>query len=254
MAPLLEEARRLRTAEKFAEAESLYRRALSLSPRDTDVLVALGLVTGFQQKFDESDRFFSAALAIDPDQLDARLGKVRLAIWQNDLVRARQMIDDVLAAAPDNIEVMLLDARISLLERDYAGAERSFASVAAADPANAEALVGLGDVRRALGDEAGARQAYENALALQPASPDIAQRLSVAPPWTWRLDLGSEVSDLSDGLGTWTDNGIGLSYRVTPDTVLGARLRVATRFGRTDTQIATGFSVVRPITCTPLSL
>ncbi|WP_274627697.1 YaiO family outer membrane beta-barrel protein [Arvimicrobium flavum] len=237
VAPLLDEARRLRTAGQFAQAESLYRRALSISPRNTDILVALGLVAGFQQRFDEADRFFSAALAIDPDQFDARLGKVRLAIWRGDVARARQMIDGVLADVPGNTEAMVVDARISMLERDYAGAEESFASAAAADPANAEALVGLGDVRRARGDEVSARQAYENALLLQPDSVEIAQRLAAAPPQKWRLDIGSELSELSAGLGNWTDSGIGLSYRATPDTVLGARMRVATRFGRTDAQI-----------------
>lgn len=237
VAPLMAEGLRLRTSGQFGEAEAVYRRALALSPQNTDVLVALGLAAGFQQKFEESARFFDSALAIDPALLDARLGKARLAIWTADLAQARTQIDAVLATAPRNSEALLLDARIALLERDYGRAEQGFAAVVAAEPTNAEALVGLGDVRRARGDETGARQVYGQALVLEPGSDDIEARLAAPPLRKWRLDLGSEVSDLSAGRGTWTDSGVGLSYRLNPETTLGARMRLATRFGETDLQL-----------------
>ncbi|WP_342634653.1 YaiO family outer membrane beta-barrel protein [Borborobacter arsenicus] len=53
----------------------------------------------------------------------------------------------------------------------------------------------------------------------------------------WRLDLGSEISDLSGGRSAWTDSSASLSYRVTPDTTVGVRSRVASRYGQTDLQI-----------------
>jgi YaiO family outer membrane protein len=237
LTPLLEEGRRLRNAGRFPEAEAVYRRALSISPRNTDILVALGLVSGFQQRFEESRAFFDAALAIDRKHLDARLGKVRLAVWTGAVAQARTLIDDVTASVPRNSEAQLLDARIALLERDNKRAEALFSAVAAAEPTNIEALIGLGDVRRARGQEALARQAYEQAADLDPASLEIKQRLAAPPPRKWRLDVGSEVSELSAGLGTWTDSGVGLSYQLSPETSAGLRMRVATRFGKTDLQV-----------------
>lgn len=233
----LGEGRRLRAAGKLPEAEKAYRRALKLAPKNTDVLVALGLVVGSSQRFDEAEHFFDRALVIRPGLLDARLGKVRLAIWQGDATRARALIDDVLASAPNNVEALDLDARVALLEADYARAGQSFQRVLALDPRNAEALVGLGDVRRAQGDDAAARQAYREALAIEPGSADIEQRLAVPPPRKWRLDLGSEVSDLTDGLGDWTDSSAGLAYKLSPRTTISGRTRLATRFGHTDLQI-----------------
>lgn len=233
----LEQGRRLRAAGKPAEAETAYRRALKLSPRNTDTLVALGLVVGSTQRFDEAGRFFDRALAIRPGLLDARLGKVRLAIWQGDAPRARALVGDVLASAPDNVEALNLDARIALLEADYQRAGQSLQRALALDPRNAEALVGLGDVRRAEGDDEAARQAYGQALAIEPGLADIEQRLAAPPPRKWRLDLGSEVSDLTDGLGDWTDSSAGLSYRLSPQTTISGRTRLATRFGNTDVQI-----------------
>ncbi|MBZ9964482.1 YaiO family outer membrane beta-barrel protein [Mesorhizobium sp. BR1-1-2] len=237
VAGLMEQGRRLRAAGKLPDAEKIYRRALRLAPKNTDVMVALGLVVGSSQRFDEAGHFFDRALATKPGLLDARLGKVRLAIWQGDAPRARALVDGLLASAPDNVEALDLDARVALLEADYARAGQSFKRVLAADPRNAEALVGIGDVRRAEGDDDAARQAYEQALAIEPGSADIEQRLAVPPPRKWRLDLGSEVSDLTDGLGDWTDSSAGLAYRLSPRMTVSGRTRLATRFGHTDIQI-----------------
>lgn len=237
VAGLMEQGRRLRAAGKLAEAEKVYHRALGLAPKNTDILVALGLVVGSSQRFDEAGHFFDRALAIRPGLLDARLGKVRLAIWQGDVPRARALVDGVLVSAPDNVEALNLDAKVALLEADYARAGQSFQRVLALDPRNVEALVGLGDVRRAEGDGDAARRAYGQALAIEPGSADIEQRLAAPPPRKWRLDLGSEVSDLTDGLGDWTDSSAGLAYRLSPRTTISGRMRLATRFGHTDVQI-----------------
>lgn len=234
---LMEEGRRLRQAGKMPEAEAVYRRALKLSPKNTDILVALGLVVGSSQRFDEAGQFFDRALAIKHGLLDARMGKVRLAIWQGDTPRARALIDEALASAPDNVEALGLDGRIALLEGDHKRAEQSFQRVLALEPKNAEALVGIGDVRRAEGDDEAARRAYTQALAIEPGSADIEQRLAVPPPRKWRLDIGSEVSDLTSGLGDWTDSSAGLAYRLSPRTTISGHTRLATRFGRTDVQL-----------------
>jgi len=97
--------------------------------------------------------------------------------------------------------------------------------------------VGIGDVLRARGDDDAARDAYRQALALEPGSRDVEQRLAAPPPRKWRLDVGSEVSDLTDGLGDWTDSSAGVAYRLTPRTTISGRTRMATRFGHTDLQI-----------------
>ncbi|GLQ82808.1 peptide transporter [Mesorhizobium huakuii] len=237
VAGLMEQGKRLRAAGNLPEAEMAYRRALKLAPKNSDILVALGMIVGSGQRYDEAGHFFDQALAVEPGLLDARLGRIRLAIWQGDVPRARVLVDDVLATAPNNVEALNLDARISLLEADHARAEQSFERVLAIDPRNAEALAGIGDVRRARGDDDGARQAYRQALAIEPGSTDIEQRLAVPPPRKWRLDLGSEVSDLTNGLGDWTDSSVGLAYRLTPRTTISGHTRVATRYGHTDVQI-----------------
>lgn len=234
---MLQRARKLRDESRFDEAEALYREALSLSPDNADILVALGLVAGFQQKFDEAGAFFRAALQRAPDYLDASLGLVRLAMWQGDLAEARGLLEPIAAKHPGNTEVRLLAARISLQERDARDAEKQFLLILEGEPNNSEALVGLGDAQRAQGDDRAARISYGRALALEPGSTDIQQRLNQPLLKKWRADIGAEVSDLTGGLSSWTDSGFGLSYAVRPETTVAGRARVATRYGETDVQI-----------------
>ncbi len=233
---LLSRAREQRIDGHFKEAEALYRKALALSPGNAEILVALGLVAGFQQDFTAAESYFLETLRRRPGDLDARLGMVRLAIWRGETARARKLIDPILAEYPDNGEVLALSARIALAAGDNRQAEAQFQTIVAHDRSNTEALVGLGDARRAGGNESGAREAYRQALLLQPNSADVRQRLAATTPRKWRLDVGSEVSDLSGGRTSWTDNAVSLSYRLSPQTTVAGRLRLATRWGRTDTQ------------------
>lgn len=233
----LQRARKLREEGRFAEAEALYREALALSPGNSDVLVALGLVAGSQQNFDDAETFFRAALERAPDYLDARLGLARLALWRGDLAGARTLVDAIATEHHDNTEVQILAARISLLEGEVRAAEAQFQAILKREPDNSEALVGLGDAQRASGDDRAARISYGKALVLEPSSADIQQRLNQPPPRKWRADIGTEVSDLTGGRSSWTDSAFGLTYTLQPGTSVGARTRVATRYGETDLQI-----------------
>ncbi len=233
----LERARKLREEGRFAQAEALYREALELSPGNADVLVALGLVAGFQQDFDEAEGFFRAALEGAPDYLDARLGLARLALWRGDLAEARTLVDAIAAQHPDNTEAQILAGRTSLQEGEAQAAEAQFQAILEREPNDIEALVGLGDAQRASGADRAARISYGKALALEPASADIQQRLAQPLRKRWRADVGTEISDLSGGRPSWTDSSFGLAYTLQPGTTLGGRARVATRYGETDVQI-----------------
>ncbi|EHK53100.1 tetratricopeptide repeat protein [Allomesorhizobium alhagi] len=237
LATTLERAQKLRDEGRFAEAEASYREALALSPGNADVLVALGLVAGYQQNFNEAEGFFRAALERAPDYLDARLGLVRLAMWRGDLAGARWLVDAIAAQHPVNTETQLLAARISLQEGEPRAAEAQFQAILEREPDSSEALVGLGDAQRARGDDRAARTSYGKALAIEPSTMDIQQRLAQPPPKKWRAGIGTEISELSGGISPWTDSSFGISYTPQPGTTIGARTRVATRYGETDVQI-----------------
>ncbi len=249
IARLMAEGRRQRFEGRFIEAERSYRKVIGLDPRNTDALVALGLVMGFQGKYPESERFFDKALDMDRGNLDARLGKVRLAIWRDDTELARRLLDRIRAQVPANSEILQLEGRVYFLEEDYDRAEGAYRGALKLAPSDADALIGLGDVLRAKGDDASARLAYQRALKLRPGSEEIATRLAAPVPRKWRLDVATEISELSSGLGTWTDSFANLSYRASPQVTIGSQTRIATRYGQTDAQLETrlDYSPLRPL-------
>ena len=234
---LMELAARQRISRQYVEAERNYRKALAADPRNADALTGLGLIAAARQNYEQASRHFRAAIAIDKRHFDARLGLARIAVWQNDLPTARQRMNRILADAPINSDAMLLDGQISLIENDHERAERAYNRVLAAEPRNVDALIGLGDVLRAKGDAQGARAAYNKALTLDPASTVIRDRLAAPFPTNWRFDAGTEISDLSSGLGTWTDSFVSINHRPNNKIALGARTRTVTRFGQTDVQL-----------------
>lgn len=237
IARLMDQGRKQRIAGRPAAAESIYRKVLGLDPRNGDALVALGLSLGAQGRYPEAGRYFDRALVLDRHNLDAQLGKVRLALWQNDVKTARLLLDQAAARAPVNGDVLGLEGRVALLEGDYDAAKAAYEKALAHNPADADAMLGLGDALRAAGEDAQARLQYQEALRLRPGSLEIMERLAAPVPRKWRFDLATEISDLSAGQGTWTDNFAVLSYRASPDLAATAQTRLATRYGKTDAQL-----------------
>ncbi|RCW81533.1 tetratricopeptide repeat protein [Phyllobacterium bourgognense] len=235
-------ARKLRTEGRFAEAEALYREALNRDPRNVDVLVALGLVQGYQQKFDDARLSFEKALSFEPNSLDARIGLVRLSVWTGNIEQAAAQLQLLSTAAPDNREIEGLRARVLLLEGHTAQAEAAFAALVASDGSDVDAVLGLGDARRARGRENAALEAYQKAHILDPESADVRQRLEAPTPKFWRLDIDGNYSTLTGSQPDWSEASVALSRAFGPDTTLTARFFAATRFDHHDQQAELGIA------------
>jgi YaiO family outer membrane protein len=237
-----DEAHKLRMAGRFGEAEALYRKALARDPRNIDLLVALGLVQGYQQKFDEARLSFDKALSIAPNSLDAKIALVRLSIWTGNIEAAGARLRALSATAPDNREVEGLRARVLLLEGNTAKAEAAFAALVASNGSDVDAVLGLGDARRARGREKAALEAYQAAHVLDPGSADVRQRLEAPAPKFWRLDIDGNYSTLTGSQPNWSEGSIALSRAFGPNTTLTARFFAATRFDHHDQQAELGIA------------
>ena len=233
---MAEEARKLRMEGRFGEAEALYSKALARDSRNVDLLVALGLVQGYQQKFDDARLNFEKALAIAPNSLDAKIGLVRLSIWTGAIEEAATRLQSLSATAPDNREIEGLRARVLLLQGHAGEAEAAFAALVASDSSDVDAVLGLGDARRARGREKAALEAYQTAHVLDPASADVRQRLEAPAPKFWRLDIDGNYSTLTGSQPNWSEASIALSRALGPDTTLTARFFAAARFDHSDQQ------------------
>ncbi|MCX7932680.1 MAG: tetratricopeptide repeat protein [Rhodovarius sp.] len=127
--------------------------ALTLTPRDPDLLVDRAVALASLNRHAEALPDLEAALAIDPDRLEALVFRAAALRRLERLAEARQSVERALALSPDHPE--------GLLER--------------------------GILRQLAGDEAGARRDWERGLEGAPGSPaaDLAEQnlsLSAAGP------------------------------------------------------------------------
>lgn len=95
-------ANKARAEGRYAEAEAHYQEALSLSPDNTDVLLQLGLVIGFQKRYEESLTVLKRGSALAPDYIDIRIAAARVKYWMGRPEEARKDVEDILARNPDN--------------------------------------------------------------------------------------------------------------------------------------------------------
>lgn len=211
-AELYEEGVTARREQRFEDAVAVLQRAAELEPGNADVHVQLGFALSAMGNGSEAQAAFARALDIAPGYQDARFGLAQIAFRSGNADEARQLVEVVLQAQPDNAEAVAL---LSSIER---------AEMARADAATAR----------------GPAQAPREPAPPAPAQvPEGRQQaaLNAAMPKKWRLDIGSEFSDLTGARPSWSDSSIALAYRIDSRSTITGRTRLATRFGRTDVQI-----------------
>ena len=102
-----------RAEGRFADAEQHYREALSLSPDNADVLLALGLVLGFQEHHEEALTVLDRAVAVAPDYTDIRLARTRIKLWMGRSDDARADLAGILIKEPNNAAALELQKQLA---------------------------------------------------------------------------------------------------------------------------------------------
>ena len=188
--------------------------ALPAAAQSVEQLYDEGVAARQEQRFDDAAAALRQAVALQPDNADALVQLGFAELGRNELAAAREAFQRALAIAPDYADASFGLAQIALREGNVPAARAIIEPLAAQNPNNAEF--------------AALRQSVEEA-ALLPGEPAQSRR--------FRLDVGTEISDLSGGRDEWSDSSAGLSYRLTPETTLSGRSRVATRGDRSDMQL-----------------
>jgi YaiO family outer membrane protein len=175
-------------------------------------LYEAGVAARQEQRFDDAVAALEQALALEPRNADAlvQLGFARLGT--GDLAGARSAFETALAIAPDYTDASFGLAQVSVREGDREAAARIVDPLVAADPGNPEYLALQASLRAPVEDGAQAT-------------------------WRWRVDLGTELSDLSGGRSSWTDSSSAVTYRFDEQTTAGLRLRHAYRSSAHDVQV-----------------
>ena len=153
-----------------ADAETSYRRALTLLPGDIDATAGLAHVLQQQGKLADADAVLSGALKEHPN--DARLVAQAATLYAAEgkeaqaipLLEQLRSADPKIASEPDTTRLL---ARLYYLHGDNAAAEKLYTTLLAATPNDPVLLDALGSAQVKQGHDAEAEATLAKAVALR---------------------------------------------------------------------------------------
>lgn len=221
------EARSLRLARSFAEAELAARTCLGERPEDVGTWLELSRALGLQERFGPALEWAERGLERYPEDIDIQLWQVRLLAWTGRLDEAQQRLSAVRERAPDVMrdrETAMLAADLRYWSHDWAGADQGFSSYLESWPDDADARLKRGIVRDRLEQESASFDlALESSFSTGERWHEIATRLGVMARVVDELSAGAafELRDrdgrydmgtatLAYGLVRWRGDGAAL--------------------------------------------
>lgn len=136
----LQLARLYGVANRYPDAERVFREYLARSPDDTPVRRELALALSVQEKYAEAVEQLRMYLNEYPEDLTTRIQVTNLLMWQADYDMAANDILDLLDTFPDNVELHWNLARIYQILSDWDNALKHYRRIIELDP-NYEAPV-----------------------------------------------------------------------------------------------------------------
>jgi len=140
----LNRARDLQFAGRLAEAESAYRRVLSLDPKNDFALYSLGVIAHRKGKLDLAAKLIGMAIGFNPaqPQYHSDLGLIQLR--RGKLDEAASRLEEALALGPDDVRSYCNLGNLRLDQGRTDDAIASFLRAVALDPRLPAAHFGLG--------------------------------------------------------------------------------------------------------------
>jgi len=230
----------------WQEAETTYKKALELDPRDFQLLGSLGgEFYTFLRRFDDARAAIDRALEISPDSASVRASKA--VTFQNE-GRLDEAAQELAKIPSDTMEDFVLTPRINqaLYERHFDTAssiiERKLSSVPAGqplDPVTELALVQLGFCQQWTGREEDARRSFSRAIeAIKPKPDSPVQADANGTPSTLALayaGLGEKEKALEQAQRAVKDYENDAVNKPYSQIILA---QIQARFGDTDAAIA----------------
>lgn len=166
VALLLGDANQL--AQRWAEADTQYRRAITLAPKWTKPRVNLGLSLLAQGRSTEAIRTFQDALALEPGNAQAQLGKGDAELRAGRSAAALRTYNNVANSRNSQVAAQAATGigQAYVDRGQYADAYPFFNRARQLDPADPAPVAAMGEAQYRAGDYSGAADSYQAALRL----------------------------------------------------------------------------------------
>ncbi len=159
--------------KRFAEADTVYRRAIAAAPDSAPLLNNFGNHLLTAGKLAEARKVFLRVLALNPDQANANVQLATIALRLKSPVEALRYLERLPTQAQQAPAVaMLLGIALSSTGQ-YSNAETFFQRTVDAQPDNFQALYDLGLAASHAGHKQRAREILAKALERQPGNVDV---------------------------------------------------------------------------------
>lgn len=129
----------------LAQAESLFREAVTSNPKNINALVGLGWTYQLAGEKSAAEKVFERCLRIENKHPDCLRGRASVAMSQADTAKAKSLIEEAYAHHPDHPGVISSLALFRLQEGNMYRAKELYASLCRRFPEQAEYLLGLGE-------------------------------------------------------------------------------------------------------------
>ena len=166
-------AARLVQAGDLKGAEAEMRRAVELSPSESQYHMRLGVILGMQRRPQAAAECFESALALDPENLAVRRNLAATQWQMGRLASAQENLEVILKTDPGDSETLLLLSTVLIDARRYAAALAVAQRAAEAMPSSyrAHAVKGMAEMR--LQRYTDSAKSYARAAELNPNAAEI---------------------------------------------------------------------------------
>jgi len=177
--PLFNSAAALHRQGKVEEAIQLWRRALTLKPRDLEARTALGDVLLSLGRTEEAQAEFERALAINPTSKDLAGRVAKLLFAQGRYAQAEQVLTRVVEANPGDGRLLGMLADTRKVQGQVREACELFAQAVELAPDDAQLRSAYGNVLGDLGRWEEARVQYAHVVRIAPNDASAHHRLAI---------------------------------------------------------------------------
>lgn len=127
----------------YHDAIDNWKKALELSPGDTNLFFLLAKANQQIARFELSNQFLEKVIAQNGNEFDAYFMKIQNELFISDLDDVKKLCSRFEARFPNRYKTMILKGDIAAFERDYANAETCYHQAYQLDRQNSAALYKL---------------------------------------------------------------------------------------------------------------